>query len=703
MGSRRLASLPVIIAASFFQRGKCHFMLNKNALQQLSQLKTTLRTSKTMAQGVVRTTTRRFGFVRLDDGRDAFIDPEQMLRVLPDDRIEIEVITNSKDQLEAKLEKLINSPLKEFVGRYIVKGPAHFVEPDVPQFNRWLFIPPQERKNCQAGDYIHCAIARHPFHSEGKGQVRVLNRLGKPEDPGIESRYIAAKYNLPAEWPQTALDQAQAINGILPAQEAEQEDLTHLPFVTIDAESTRDMDDALYIEANISGWELITAIADPTRHIEFNSPLEIAARTRANTVYLLGQSLTMLPVELSHDTYSLVAEQNRPALICRMQIAHDGTVTGYNFGEATIRSHQKLSYQSVHEFLSGNTEALDAPENIKTLLHELQKLTDVRTAYRSENALVMEDKPDYFYVLNEQRRIDRVEKRLRNSAHRLVEEAMLATNICAGDFFAKHPGYGIFSSHVGFRPERLDDAVALITEDKPGYAVGDLTCLADFQRLIRTLRLNLDHNEKNPALQSILQRMLQAGALSFEAQAHFGLGFAHYATITSPIRRYHDFYNHLALKRILQQQPPLEFNTLEQLQEQLATGRTACRQLELWLCCQFMAQQIGSVHAGIITQINSAGIGVRLDDIGVEGFALLANKEAGIKPAFDARRLSLTYENKTYRLDQQVFVMLTAVDVDQRRISLQLVDEETAARLSVWTAVENESHATPAESPAPIS
>lgn len=660
-------------------------MLDKNALQQLSQLKTTLRTSRDMAQGVVRTTTRRFGFVKLDDGRDAFIDPEQMLRVLPDDRIEIEVITNSKNQLEAKLEKLIASPLKEFVGRYVVKGPGHFVEPDLPQFNRWLFIPPQERKNCQAGDYLHCAVARHPFHSEGKGQVRVINRLGKPDDAGIENRYSAAKYKLPTDWPQAAIDQAHAINNSTLTQEASQEDLTHLPFVTIDAETTRDMDDALYVEANASGWELFTAIADPTRHIAFDSPLEVAARERASTVYLLGQTLTMLPVELSHDTYSLVAEKTRPALVCRMQIAHDGSLSSYTFSEAVIHSHHKLSYQNVHEFLAGENEALDLPDTIQTLLRELQKLTRIRTEYRSEHALIMEDRPDYFYVLNEQKKIDRVEKRARNDAHRLVEEAMLATNICAGNFFAQHPGSGIFSSHIGFRAERIEDAVTLIAEDKPDYAVGDLTQLADFQRLIRTLRLNLDNDPKNSALQSVLQRMLQAGALSFEAQPHFGLGFEYYATVTSPIRRYQDFYNHLALKRILQQQPPLKLSSLEQLQEQLSTGRTACRQLELWLCCQFMAQQIGSVHAGVITQVNPAGIGVRLDDIGVEGFALLADKEAGIKPAFDARRFSLTLDGNTYRLDEKVFVMLTAVDVDQRRIALKLVDEETAARLSVWT------------------
>lgn len=673
-------------------------MLNNDALKQLSQLKSTLVSNKDIAQGLVRTTLKRFGFVKLDDGREAFIDPEQMLRVLPEDRVEIEVITNQKKQLEAKLEKLITSPLQRFVGRYVIKGPAHFVEPDLPQFNRWLFIPPQERKNCQEGDLIQCEIARHPFHSQGKGQVKVIARLGKADEPGIESRYIAAKYDLPSEWSQAALEQAIAINSATDLSDADapivkgehQEDLTHLPFVTIDTETTRDMDDALYIAATDSGWELITAIADPSRHIPFGSPLEQAARQRGNTIYLLGQAITMLPLELSHDTYSLVAEQERPTLICRMQIAANGQITDYQFSEAIIRSHHKLSYQCVHDYLSGSEAAPELPDNIQALLQELHKWTGVGANYRSEHALVMEDKPDYFYVLNEQKKIDRVEKRSRNSAHKLVEEAMLATNICAGNFFSQHPGYGIFSSHVGFRPERLNDAVALIAEDKPNYLVGDLTQLADFQRLMRTLRLNVDKDPNNAPLQAILQRMLQAAALSFEAHGHFGLGFAHYATITSPIRRYQDFYNHLALKRILRREPPLTTETswLASLQEQTNLARTASRQLELWLCCQYMTQHIGSVYAGVITQVNAGGIGVRLDDIGVEGFVLLANKEAGIKPTFDARRLSLTLDGATYRLDEPTFVMVTAVDVDKRRIALELVKPDIAERLSAWTTTD---------------
>src|SRR5690606_10782336 len=148
---------------------------------------------------------------------------------------------------------------------------------------------------------------------------------------------------------------------------------------------------------------------------------------------------------------------------------------------------------------------------------------------------------DYFYILNDQKKIERIEKRERTLAHRIVEEAMLATNICAGRFLSQHPGLGIFSNHVGFRPERLKDALNLLQEDSPEYLPGDLQTLPDFQRMLRSLRLDPDGNQGFSGLRPLLQRMLQASALSLSASEHFGLGFSHYATITSPIRRYHDF------------------------------------------------------------------------------------------------------------------------------------------------------------------
>lgn len=664
-------------------------MLNKDALQQLAQLKSAIAVTKDVAQGLVRSTTKRFGFLILDDGREAFIDPEQMMRVLPDDRVEAEINTNSKGQFEAKLIKLIKPGLKEFVGRYVNKGTTDFVEPDVNNFNRWLFIPPQERKGYKVGDLIHCEISRHPFNSEGKTQVHILNRIGTPEEPGVEGRYSIAKFQIPFEWQPATQSQASGINWSPLTFENNELDLTNLPFVTIDSENTRDMDDAIYITTNTDGWELITAIADPSKHISFDSPLEQSARSRASTLYLLGQTVTMLPVDLSHDTYSLVPEQKRPALVCRMQILRDGTISKYEFVEAQIRSHHKLSYQGVFDALMSTGESpLAAPAFIHDMLVELKLFAQTRAQYRQVTALVMEERPDYSFVLNDQKKIDRVEKRERNIAHRMIEEAMLVTNLCAGELFLKNPGYGIFSSHIGFRPERINDAIALIQEDRPNLSVGDLTQLDSFQKLFSELRSNPTNNPNSAPLHSLLQRMLQAGALTFDPIPHFGLGFKAYAMVTSPIRRYNDLFNHLAIKRILHGLPAENVGDkkqfAEQLQNQLNTGRQACRYAEAWLGCQYANQHIGSVHPASIGLVNSFGIGVKLDDWGLEGYALLATKESDVKAQFDSRRLSLTIEGNTYKLDEKVFVLIKDVDIDKRKINLELVSAETAQRVSAW-------------------
>ncbi len=670
-------------------------MLNNSALQQLAQLKTTLVSQKDIAQGTVRSTTKRFGFVILDDGREAFLDPEQMLRVLPDDRVQVEITSNSKDQLEAKLEKLISSSFKEFVGRYVSKGNNFFVEPDVINFNRWLFVPPQDRKGLSENDYVRCTLSRHPFN-DGKAQVKILSRLGTADEPGIEHRYTVAKFQLPNEWTTPAQNHASSINWSPLVFENGELDLTHLAFVTIDAENTRDMDDAIHITKTENGWELITAIADPSKQIDVGSPLELAARERASTVYLLGQSITMLPPELSHDTYSLVQDKKRPALICKIQITSDGAITHYEFAEAQIRSQHKLSYQAVADHLNGakslNEAGYNVNDEIKNILLTLQEFAHARTEYRLANALVMDEKADYFFILNDQKKIDHVDKRERNIAHRMIEEAMLVTNICAGELFVKHPGYGIFSTHIGFRPERLNDAISLITEDRPdlieaGLTAEELSKLDQFQKLIRELRINPAGNPKNAPLISLLQRMLQAGSLSFEHIPHFGLGFNAYAMVTSPIRRYNDFYNHLAIKRILRGEPAIEIDTNNlstQLQEQLNLGRQACRYLELWLQCQFMAQHIDTLHTGTIGLVNSNGIGIRLDDLGIEGYAMLAPRDGEVKAQFDSRRLSLTVEGKTYRLDEKVHVLIKEVDIAKRKIGFEIVNQETADRLSAW-------------------
>lgn len=664
-------------------------MLSKDAISQLSQLKSSIVADKIYAEGLVRPTAKRFGFVRLDDGRDAFLNPDQMLRVLPGDRVKVSLTENNKKQLEATLESLLDTPLKRFVGRYVRKGPAHFVEPDLPPFNRWLFIPPQERTNCAEGDLVACELVRHPFKHDGKAQIRVINRIGRPDEIGIEGRYIAAKFDLPSEWSDAAQEQSQNIN-IASLSDSDRADLTELPLVTIDSEFTRDMDDAVHAERDGDGWKLTTAIADPSAFIQYDSPLDQTARTRGSTLYLLGYPITMLPTELSHDTFSLIPDEIRPALVCTLSIDSSGKITDYRFQQALIKSHHKLNYQAVSDLLEGKAEGDDSyanlPEAVRNSLAALQECASARLNYRREHALVMEDRADYQYWLNDQKKIDRIEKRHRNSAQKIVEEAMLATNICAGRLFKDNPNTGLYSGHIGFRPERLEDAKQLTAEHLPELAESDLAKLANFQALFKHLRSNAPQNPELNVLLSLLQRLQQAGSLSAEHQSHFGLGFDAYATVTSPIRRYQDLFNHYALKAILNEnKPPVAPGELaEQQQQILIRGRQASRQLEHWLLCQYLSeQQVGTVHFGSVTGVSPNGINVRLDDIGCDGFVQLSEKGKP-RPKFDSRRLQLTTETKNYTLDETIAVKISAVDVNARRVSLELVDQAVAERLQAF-------------------
>lgn len=666
-------------------------MLSKDALSQLSQLKTAIVADKDYAEGFVRPTAKRFGFVRLDDGRDAFLDPDQMLRVLPGDRVKVSIKENGKKQLEAELETLLESPLKRFVGRYVRKGLAHFVEPDLPPFSRWLFIPPQERTNCSEGDLVECEIIRHPFKHEGKSQIRVVNRIGRPEETGIEGRYVAAKYELPTEFDAPVWEQVQSINSTIDESalaNLARQDLTDIPLVTIDSEYTRDMDDAIYAEKKPDGWTLVTAIADPSSLIDYGSHLEVSARARASTLYLLGNPITMLPTELSHETFSLIPNAVKPALVCRLQIASDGTLTDYQFSFAKIKSHHKLSYQGVSDYLESGSkdESLqEASEQILASLEALAELAQARLNYRAEHALVMEDRADYQYILNDNKKIERVEKRQRNVAQKLVEEAMLATNECAGNLFSQNENRGIFSTHIGFRPERLADIRQLLASELPEYAELDFTQLENFQKLFQQLRNGQASNLTYKRLHSLLQRMQQAGALSKEHLGHFGLGFHYYANVTSPIRRYQDLYNHYALKSIVQgsTMPATDDFSLERLQETLNQGRQAARMLETWLLCQYLQDKIGSVYFGTVVGVSGRGIAVRLDDLGIDGFVQLAEKGKP-KPKFDSGRLCLTTELAEFHLDENVCVKVVNVDSNARRIELELVDEETALRLQAF-------------------
>lgn len=650
-------------------------MLNSDALNQLSQLKHSIRAAKNLAQGTVRGTKGRYGFVVLDDEREAFLDPDQMNRVFPGDRVEVDLSTNDKDQLEAQLEKLIKSELKEFVGTYLEKGKGHFVVPDVPFFSRWVFLPPKGRGKAKNDDYIRCKITHHPFE-DGKAQAKVIEHIGSREDESIERTYIINKFQLRDTWNEAHLKQLESLKENpqpFDSQEQERADLTHIPFVTIDSESTKDMDDALFAEVTESGWKLTVAIADPSAGIDLESPLGQEALARGQTIYFPGNSAPMIPNELSEDSYSLVAQENRPALVITLAINSDGSVENYEFSVATIRSQAKLSYDFVSNVLDGAEEATELSEEIKTSLATLKSVANARFEYRQKNALVMEERPDYEYKLNESGKISDIVRVDRNSAQKVVEEAMLVTNVVAGQYLEAHNLAGLFSTHAGFREDRLQQVNKLLASDLGEDAdIGDILSLPGYQKLIS----DLQNQEDKSTLLAVLKRQLRPSELSFEVKPHLGLGFSHYANITSPIRRFNDLYNHIIIKNSLgfYKAESINETQLTTLKEQNSEGRYACRQLEQWLICQYMTQFIGQEFEGQVSMVTSQGVGVRLTKNGVETFVQLRDrKNKDQKIEFNADRLTLNVEEQEFVFDQTITVKIAEVDVERRQIASTLI------------------------------
>ncbi|MBC6905614.1 VacB/RNase II family 3'-5' exoribonuclease [Saccharophagus sp. K07] len=640
-------------------------MLDQNSIAQLSQLKKEILASKDYAEGVVVGANGRFGFVKLDDGRTAFLNPERMQRVLPGDRIKVNVVKNDKNQLEAELEKLLNIGTQQFVGRYKIKGNNHFVQAE-EQGARWLFIPPPLRKKCQENDWVLAELNKHPF-DDGKASAKIVARLGSPTDDFIHHNIVTAQFGLHRFWSRDALAQTEEIAKGINIEK--REDFSSLPFVTIDASTTSDMDDAIYVKTGENGWQLWVAIADPGHFVAPGTPVAKTARNFAQSVYLPGRSLSMLPEKLANESFSLLPNAGRPALLVRININSDGSIADYQFQFGKITSRGKLSYLDVGAFLQGENPSITDDDEVKKSLTEANKLAQVRLKYRQQHHLVYEEQLDYDFILNTKGQLESVQKRERNDAHRLIEEAMLCANICAGEFLAQHKT-GVFTTHLGFRPERIGEVRAVIREDFGeefnSEQINELQGHIDFIHL-------LQNSDEHRSLLAPLKRMMQNSEINTAAEPHLSMGVKHYATITSPIRRYVDLCNHWSIIQILDGKQPQQMpaKVLDELRETLQQGRQACRQLEQILVGQYLSNHIGLEGQGVIRIVTQQGFGVKLLETGFEGFVQIPKK---VEKVFDAKRMTIQIGERHFALDDVITVRVTGVDLEKRRVQMSLPD-----------------------------
>ena len=636
-------------------------MLDKNALSQLQGLKEKIEADKEYAEGTVKATRSRFGFVVLDDMREIFLPPDEMQRVLPGDRVAIIIKPvpakdkSGKSQSAGELEKLIATSTDTFVGEVVQKGKAFFVAPDVPDlmhFTRWLFIAPNARLGAKAGDLVQCQLQRHPF-SDGKPSVKVLRSFGPIGTPGLENEYCAARAGIVKPLPKEQFKQIESLVKDTQLDKMSREDLRHLTLVSIDSASTHDIDDALFAEPSGDGWNLVVAIADPTAFTQQSPDLTMLIAARGTSHYFHGMAVPMLPECLSQSA-ALQPLQDRSALVCKLAISSEGDISDSSLSLAIVQSKAKLTYTEVEDVLANGSEHAFA----ESLKHLNDCYTALR-AWRQSHELVIEHRPEHRWTLDESKQIASIERVEKKTSQLLVEECMVAANrqIAAALAAAGRPGP--FMAHAGIRRDRVEEANEFLARFLPEQDPIDVTTLDGYRTLINTLTAS----SQDKPLRSMINRLMARASFSVKPAPHMGMALSAYTNATSPLRKALDYCVHLQLKSMLGETDvePAPATVFDLINQASACNRQAVNASNNWLSCNFLNKKAaeGALEFdGEIVHINTSGFTVKLNELGLEGVVDL--RKDNEKFSFDKWEMALASPSRRFQLRDPVRVRYLA-------------------------------------------
>ncbi|WP_028109716.1 exoribonuclease II [Ferrimonas futtsuensis] len=635
----------------------------------LQQLKAQIRETLPTVEGQIKATERGFGFLETDKGGSHFIPPSYMRKVVHGDRVTA-VLRTEKEKEVAEPDSLLEPGLGRFIARVKFIKERLNVIPDHPLMKDPLRAKCNGVKGSELGngDYVVAHLVKHPLREgEQHFQVEVTQLVASNDDPHIPWWVILAKHDLAKAEP------ADPQGWQAPA-EVERRDLTQLPFVTIDAESTKDMDDALYLEPTDSGWKLWVAIADPTAYVSAGDPVDQEARKRAFTQYLPGFNVPMLPRQLADELCSLHEGEVRPALVATIEVKADGEAGETEFCLANIRSHAKLAYDKISDYLERQGDWRPQNEVIDAQVTGLHQLALARIAWREQHALVFPDRPDFRFEVDDAGNVLAIHVDHRRIANRIVEESMILANTSAATLLAEKAGQGVFNVHAGLDSERLEGAREMLAENGVEFTSDQLQTLEGYCQLRRALDAQPDGY-----LDARLRRMQAFSEMAATPGPHFGMGLQGYATWTSPIRKYGDMVNHRLLKAIIagEQAPGPDAELIDHLATMRKLHRMCERDVGDWLYARFMAPLAGTPQrfTGEIIDINRGGVRMRLKENGGVVFMpapFITDHKERLKLSADQGR-ALFDDQPVFHLAQELEVTINEVRVASRSIVVQPV------------------------------
>jgi ribonuclease R len=668
------------------------------------------------------------GFLIRDDGDgDIFLPPNEMRAVLHKDRVKVRIVRQDrKGRPEGRVVEITERPAHPIIGRLLNEGGIWIVAPEDKRYGQDILIPKVGIGTGKPGQVVVVELTEPPALF-GQPVGRVKEVLGEIDDPGMEIDIAVRKYSVPHEFSAACLELARELpDKVRPQDTKDRIDLTDIPLVTIDGEDARDFDDAVYCEpakiGKTKGWRLLVAIADVSNYVATGSAIDIDAYDRATSVYFPRRVIPMLPEKLSNGLCSLNPEVERLCMVCDMLITAKGDIHAYQFYPAVMYSHARFTYTEVAAILA-NTRGPEAIKR-KARVNDLLNLHDVYRALlasRSVRGAIDFETTETQIICDDNGRIDKIVPRVRTEAHRLIEEAMLAANVCSADFIqtSKHPG--LFRVHEGPTPEKKDLLRNYLKALGLPYTVSDEPKPSEFQHIAQATKERPDAQQ----IHTMLLRSMQQAIYTPINSGHFGLAYEAYTHFTSPIRRYPDLLVHRVIKAILAHKKyqlpalPLPGEAHAKLAKRLQKNKSgaqiddaprikmspaeqqaweaaglhcsanerradeASRDVEAWLKCKYMREHLGEEYSGVVTSATSFGIFVTLDTLYVEGLVHITEL-GGEYFRFDEARQELRGERTgiRYAIGTRVQIQVSRVDLDGRKIDFRLVNpaEEFSAK-----------------------
>ena len=635
--------------------------------------------------GTYQAHARGFGFVAVEgEDDDIFISEDDTNGAFHGDQVEV-TIKSAPDgkRREGKVVRILSHGTTRLVGYFQKNKNFGFVVPDNQRFIKDVFVPLERSKGAVTGHKVVVELTKYGGDNK-KPEGKIVEIIGHVNDPGTDIMSIVKGYDLPIEFPEKVLNQAERVaKDVSTADMAGRMDIRDWQMVTIDGEDAKDLDDAISLTKEGENYKLGVHIADVTNYVQEKSALDREAYKRGTSVYLVDRVIPMLPHILSNGICSLNEGEDRLALSCIMTINDKGNVVDYKIAETVICVDRRMTYTSVKKILEEQDEEESKKyEEFVPMFQMMEKVAGILREKRKKRGSIDFDFPETKMVLDEQGKPIELKPYDRNVATKIIEDFMLLANETVAEHYFWQEIPFVYRTHEQPDEEKIQKLAIFINNFGPSMHIANN---AVRPKEIQKLLAKVEGTNEEALISRLALRSMKQAKYTPENTGHFGLATTYYCHFTSPIRRYPDLQIHRIIKEDLRGR--MNDNRREHYEKILPEVTKQCSERERLAeeaeretiklkKVEYMEEHIGEVFEGVISSITKWGIYVELPNT-IEGLVHVTNMHDDHYDYIEERfEMVGEHTRKVYKLGQTVYIVATGTDRLQRTIDFEFVEKE---------------------------